>query len=85
MRVCEFASLRVCEFAFPPRSYAETVGLEGRFKAEMKQIGPYKFQYEIKLKGKLYNEVKRAEITLTTVAEDLPKDFKFRVSHMIVT
>ena len=49
----------------------------------MKRIGPRNFQYEIKLKGKLYKEVENAEITLTTVAEDSPKDFKFTVNRLI--
>ena len=61
------------------QSYAETVGMEGWFVTEIKHKSKDVSEYQIKLKGDLYKEVKNAEILLTTVAEDRPKDFEFKV------
>ena len=66
---------------FSIQSYAETVGLEGPFTSDKQRIGPRNFQYQIKLKGTLYNEVENAEIILSTTAEDRPKDFNFKVNY----
>ena len=54
--------------------------MEGWFVTEIKHKSQDVSEYQIKLKGDLYKEVKNAEILLTTVAEDRPKDFEFKVS-----
>ena len=66
---------------FPPflTRYAKTVGLEGSFQSDTLSKGGNSFDHQIKLRGNLYKEVENVEVTLTTNAEDKPKDFKFKV------
>ena len=54
--------------------------MEGSFVTEIKHKSKDVSEYQIRLKGDLYKEVEKAEIVLTAIAEDRPKDFEFKVS-----
>ena len=57
--------------------YCKTVGLAGKFTSTQKRN-----HYIIKLKGKLYNEVEDAEITLKTEQRSNPENFEFQVTSL---
>ena len=61
-------------------SYCETAGLEGNFVARVLKRSETDFDYQLKLRGKIYKETDFTDVLLTTKGEDKPSDFKFKAS-----